>query len=79
MTIKNRGSQVHRDRTKYHRPSMENPFDDMNLDSELTVVLKLPFDKKTWPKFKHSQDLKIAEYVVQLYEDDNLKFTVWED
>ena len=79
MTIKNRGSQVHRDRTKYHRPSMENPFDDMKLDSELTVVLKLPFDKKTWPKFKHSQDLKIAEYVVQLYEDDNLKFTVWED
>lgn len=51
----------------------------MKLDSELTVVLKLPFDKKTWPKFKHSQDLKIAEYVVQLYEDDNLKFTVWED
>ena len=79
MTIKNRGSQIHRDRTKYHRPSMENPFDDMNLDSELTVVLKLHFDKKTWPKFKHSQDLKIAEYVVQLYEDDNLKFTVWED
>lgn len=79
MTIKNRGSQIHRDRTKYHRPSMENPFDDMKLDSELTVVLKLPFDKKTWPKFKHSQDLKIAEYVVQLYEDDNLKFTVWED
>ena len=55
---------------------MENPFDDMKLDSELTVVLKLPFDKKTWPKFKHSQDLKIAEYVVQLYEDDNLKFRV---
>ena len=79
MTIKNRGSQVHRDRTKYHRPSMENPFDSVKLDSDLTVVLVLPFDKETWPKYKHSQDLKIAEYVVQLYEDDNLKFRVLDE
>jgi len=29
LTIKNRGSQVHRDRTKYHRPSMKNVNDEL--------------------------------------------------
>ena len=58
---------------------MENPFDSVKLDSDLTVVLELPFDKETWPKYKQSQDLKIAEYVVQLYEDDNLKFRVLDE
>ena len=48
----------------------------MSLESELTVVLRLPFDKYKWPKYKDSQRLRIAEYVVELYEDDNLEFEV---
>ena len=59
MTIKNRGSQVHRDRTKYHRSSMKDTFeiqelwkqvdnsdlDDVFMDWETDFIESLSKDK----------------------------------